>query len=882
MKSDEVRKTFFEFFKSKGHRIVSSAPLVVKDDPSLMFINAGMNQFKDIFLGDSTAKFPRVANSQKCLRVSGKHNDIEEVGHDTYHHTMFEMLGNWSFGNYSDPSRAYFKKEAIEYAWQLLTKKYKINKNDLYSTVYEGNKQDNIPPDKEAYDYWNNLIPCERILYGGKKDNFWEMGEAGPCGPCSEIHVDLRSEEEKKEIPGYKLINKDHPEVIEIWNLVFIEYNRNSEGKLSKLPARHVDTGMGFERLCMILQEKKSNYDTDLFQPLIKEIGKLTGKAYGENSKTDVAIRVVADHLRAVTFAISDGQLPSNTGAGYVIRRVLRRAVRYGYTFLDMKEPFINELVPIIAEQMKAVYPELKSQQKLSCNVIKEEEISFQRTLSQGIRKFDQYTSYSKNDNIIDGDFAFELFDTYGFPIDLTQLMAKEKGWAVDMDGFKKGLKQQKERSREAAEVDAEDWIVVHDAIGKTEFIGYDELKVKTRIKKYRKVRSKKKSYYEIVLEKTPFYAESGGQVGDKGFLNNGHETINIFNTIKSHESIIHLSDKIFTDVKEPIVAVVDGEKRKLTANNHSATHLLHSALKKVLGDHVEQKGSLVEPDRLRFDFSHFSRLTEYEISKIEEIVNEKIRENIPIAEKRNIPVNEALKMGAVALFGEKYDDLVRVISFDDDFSIELCGGTHVNATGQIGFFKIVSESAIASGIRRIEAITAKKAEEYVNKTIKITKEIKELLKNPKDLKQGVLRLIEDNNNLQKELNSFKREKVNVLRQELKRQIEKIGNINFIAQKVDIDMAGAKDLAYNLNSEISNLFIIIANSNKGKVNLTMMISENLVKQNKYNAGQIILEVAKEINGGGGGQPHFSTAGGKNPEGIKKAFDKARQIIKSSK
>lgn len=871
MKSSEIRKAFLDYFESKNHHIVPSAPMVVKDDPTLMFTNAGMNQFKDIFLGNTRSKYQRVADSQKCLRVSGKHNDLDEVGHDTYHHTMFEMLGNWSFGDY-------FKKEAIEFAWELLTDALAINPENLYVTVFEGDEKDNITPDNEAHDHWKKILPEERILYGNKKDNFWEMGDTGPCGPCSEIHVDLRSDEEKKKTPGKSLINQDHPEVIEIWNLVFIEFNRMGDGKLKNLPAKHVDTGMGFERLCMVLQGKRSNYDTDVFQPIIAEIVGLAGVQYGEKKETDIAMRVVADHLRAVAFAIADGQLPSNTGAGYVIRRILRRAIRYGYTFLGFDEPFINKLLPVLVDQMGEAYPELKAQQQLTGKVITEEEIAFLRTLSQGIRLFEQYIKKHPDIKVIEGKFAFELFDTYGFPIDLTQLMASEKGRTIDMEGFRKGLEQQKERSRKAAKVDTEDWVLVQKGEKEPEFTGYEELSSETKILRYRKLKAKKKSYYEIILEKTPFYAESGGQVGDKGLLKNRDEEIRVIDTKKENNQTVHITEKMFSNPFEPVRAIVDQYKRKQTANNHSATHLLHAALRHVLGKHVEQKGSLVEPNRLRFDFAHFSKLSDEEIQKVEELVNARIRENIPVGEQRDLSLEEAQKLGAMALFGEKYGEQVRVISFDRDFSVELCGGTHVTATGDIGFFKIVSESAIAAGIRRIEAVTGEQAECIVKEQEKNLADLKELLRNPKDLIQGARKLVEENAELQKELKQLKQEKVNSLEKELLSKIRKIGEINFIAEKVDIDMADAKDLAFRLVKKTDNLFLLLGIANQGKANLSLMISESLVKNKSLRADNIIREISKEIKGGGGGQPHFATAGGKEPGGIARAFEKAEQML----
>jgi len=873
MDSKQVRQTFFDFFKSKDHKIVPSAPMVVKNDPTLMFTNAGMNQFKDIFLGHSKPSHPRIADSQKCLRVSGKHNDLEEVGHDTYHHTMFEMLGNWSFGDY-------FKKEAIAWGWELLTDVFKIKKDNLYVTVFGGDEADGTGKDMEAYNYWKEFVPEERILFGSKKDNFWEMGESGPCGPCSEIHIDIRDESDKKKIPGRDLVNADHPEVIEIWNLVFIEFNRKADGVLEPLPAKHVDTGMGFERLTMVLQGKKSNYDTDIFQGIIREIEKISGKQYGKDDEVNIAMRVIADHLRAVAFAIADGQLPSNVKAGYVIRRILRRAVRYGYTFLGMQEPFINELVPALIEKMGDHFPEIKSQQELITKVITEEEQSFLKTLSLGIKKFEQYVKSNPDKKIIDGDFAFELFDTYGFPVDLTQLLAREKDMEVYMNGFRKGLEAQKLRSRKAAEKESGDWIVIKEGTDKTEFIGYDNLETDVEIVKYRKVTEKKKEFYQLVFDVTPFYAESGGQVGDRGFITDGEDKIFIEDTQKENDLIIHIAKKLPADPGRKFKAVVDAEKRKLTANNHSATHLMHAALKQVLGSHVEQKGSLVDDKHLRFDFSHFAKLTDEEIEKIEKIVNEKIRENISLDEKRDVPMKDALEMGATALFGEKYGDEVRVITYDKDYSVELCGGTHVPATGQIGLFKITSESAIAAGVRRIEAITAGKAEQYVNEHIAIVRELKGLLKNPKDIVKSVQTIIEQNNLLQKQIAAMNSEKALNLKDDLKAGAENINGISFIAQKVDLEPNGIRDLAFKLNKEVENLFLLLGAVNGGKVILTVMLSENLVKEKGMNAGTIIRELAKEIGGGGGGQPHFATAGGKNPGGLEKAFLKAKELVHS--
>jgi alanyl-tRNA synthetase len=871
MDAKQVRNIFFKFFESKQHKIVPSAPMVVRNDPTLMFTNAGMNQFKDIFLGNETPIGKRIANTQKCLRVSGKHNDLEEVGHDTYHHTMFEMLGNWSFGDY-------FKKEAIEWGWELLTDVYKIDKANLYVTVFEGDKEEGLPVDGEALKWWKTIVPEDRIIFGTKKDNFWEMGETGPCGPCSEIHVDIRDEKEKAKIAGRNLVNTSHPEVIEIWNLVFIEFNRKSDGKLAPLPAKHVDTGMGLERLTMVMQGKKSNYDTDIFQSVINEISKISGKPYGNDEQVDVAMRVVADHLRAVVFAIADGQLPSNIKAGYVIRRILRRAIRYAFTFLEMKEPFIFRLQDVLARKMGDVFPEIEVQKDLIQKVIEEEEHSFLRTLSVGIKKFDQYLSEHPDYKIIDGSFAFELFDTYGFPIDLTQLMAREKGWDVDMKGFAEGLEEQKKRSRHAAKKDTEDWVVVHEGSEKTVFLGYEHLEAEVRIMRYRKITEKKKEYYQIVLDKTPFYAESGGQVGDRGILEQNGQVTEIIDTQKENELIIHISKKIPQHPDETFIAIVDAEKRKNTANNHTATHLMHAALKKVLGNHVEQKGSLVDENHLRFDFAHFAKLSKEELSRIEALVNEKIRENIPIGEMRQIPIKEALDMGAVALFGEKYGEEVRVISFDRDYSVELCGGTHVPATGQIGFFKIVSEGAIAAGIRRIEAITAKKAEDFINEQVEIVDELKATFKSQKDIIRAVNNLMEQNSQMQKQIEALQKEKAMQLLDSLLVQVKELNGVNFLAHKVDLEPGAIKDLAFQLKNKVDDLFLLLGSVKDDKATLTVAVSESLVRERGIHAGNIVRELAHEINGGGGGQPHFATAGGKNINGLEKAFDKAREIL----
>lgn len=872
MDSNSIRKTFFEFFTNKGHHIVESAPMVLKNDPTLMFTNAGMNQFKDIFLGNSPAKHPRVADTQKCLRVSGKHNDLEEVGMDTYHHTMFEMLGNWSFGDY-------FKKEAIAWAWEFLTGVHKIDKDRLYASVFGGDKSDNFDIDQEAFEIWKKYLPNERILYGSKKDNFWEMGDTGPCGPCSEIHIDLRDDEERKKVDGKNLVNKDHPLVIEIWNLVFIQYNRMADGSLVNLPQKHVDTGMGFERLCMVLQGKTSNYDTDIFQNLINEIEKLSGFHYGKEKQTDIAMRVVSDHLRAVAFAIADGQLPSNNKAGYVIRRILRRAVRYGYTFLNLKEPFINEMVPALVKQMGATFRELKSQETLIKKVITEEELAFLKTLETGIQKFEQYIKNHPKEKMVDGKFAFELFDTYGFPLDLTELMAREKGWSINRKGFEDNMAKQKERSRKDAKISTEDWQTIKEGQDKTEFVGYDHLEANVKILRYRKVNKKGKDFYHLVFDRSPFYAEAGGQVGDRGYIENSTEKIFIEDTQRENELIIHISKELPVKIEEEFRAVVDMKKRIKTANNHTATHLLHAALRKLVGGHVEQKGSLVDDKRLRFDFSHFSKINEAEIREIDKTVNKKIRENIAIAEHRQIAMKDAREMGAVALFGEKYGDEVRVVAFDKDYSVELCGGTHVKATGQIGLFKIVSESAIAAGVRRIEAVTAGEAEELFYKQLDTIKEINAHFKSTKDVVKSVKTLIDDHAKLQKEIEAMNNEKAGQMEEVLKKNIKQVDGVNFIAAKVNLEMPAMKNLAFAMKKKMDHLVMVLGSENKGKANLTVAISDDLIKEKGMNAGKMIKELSKEIKGGGGGQAFFATAGGKNPQGIEKALEKAEGLLK---
>ncbi|MEO8794419.1 MAG: alanine--tRNA ligase [Daejeonella sp.] len=870
MTTKEIRQAFLDFFASKGHQIVPSAPIVVKNDPTLMFTNAGMNQFKDLFLGDASIKYSRIADTQRCLRVSGKHNDLEEVGIDTYHHTMFEMLGNWSFGDY-------FKKDAIAWSWELLTEVYQIPKDKLYVTVFEGDEKDGLPKDQEAYDFWKQLIDEDRILLGNKKDNFWEMGETGPCGPCSEIHVDCRTDDEKKAVDGKTLVNNDHPQVIEIWNNVFMQYNRLKDGSLQTLPAQHVDTGMGLERLVRVLQEKTSNYDTDVFQPLIQFIAEQAKVKYGEDEKLDIAMRVMADHIRAISFAIADGQLPSNNKAGYVIRRILRRAVRYAYTFLNFKDPFLNKLVPILSDQFENVFPELAAQKDFVQKVVLEEEISFLKTLATGIQRFEKYSGNGKN---IEGSFAFELYDTFGFPIDLTELMAREKGLTVDMEGFDAELQKQKTRSRAATAINTGDWVIVNEG-DEVEFTGYTELETECKILRYRTISAKGKDQFQIVLDKTPFYAESGGQVGDTGRLEDHSRLFQfeVTDTRKENGLIVHYVDILPADFEGSFWALVDEDKRHSTENNHSVTHLLHSALKQVLGSHVNQKGSLVNADHLRFDFSHFSKLSPEEISEVENIVNRKIRQNITLKEEQNVPYEEALQSGVTALFGEKYGDHVRVITFDDHYSKELCGGTHVKATGQIGYFKIISESAVAAGVRRIEAISGDKAEQYIVEQQKVLSDLKDLLKNPADLIKSVESLIEENSRLRKETEKAILAKSAGLKNELAAKAENINGVNFIAEKVELPNADAiKNLAFGIKELVSDLFLVIAAEIEGKPNLTVMVSDNLIKEKGLNAGTIIRELAKEIKGGGGGQPFYATAGGKDVDGLESALAKAKTFL----
>jgi alanyl-tRNA synthetase len=873
MTSREIRQAFLDFFAGKKHKIVASAPIVTKNDPTLMFTNAGMNQFKDFFLGNQTPDNPRIADTQKCLRVSGKHNDLEEVGIDSYHHTMFEMLGNWSIGDY-------FKQEAIDWAWELLVDKLGIDKERMYVTVFEGDESEGLQKDSEAATLWKKWMPEDRILYFDRKDNFWEMGDTGPCGPCSEIHVDLRSEEERAKVDGKTLVNQDDPLVVEIWNLVFIQFNRKADGSLEELPAKHVDTGMGFERLCMVLQGKQSNYDTDVFTPLIHKIEKMSGKkytfSYDLSHKSDIAMRVVADHLRAVAFTIADGELPSNTGAGYVIRRILRRAVRYYYSFLDVEEPFMYKLIPLLADQMAVAFPELKAQEEQVARVIQAEERSFLHTLENGLHRFENLETSS---GVIDGRQAFELYDTFGFPIDLTRLLASEKGLKVDEKGFEKALEEQKSRSRQDAKKDVEDWVGIRD-LKNVQFVGYDELIVKdAKVVKYRMVSTKGKELYQLVLDKTPFYAESGGQAGDKGILLFGEEKVPVVDTQKENDLTIHIVKKLPENIEAPVRAEVNRKERAAVSQNHTATHLMHAALHEVLGEHALQKGQDVDPRRLRFDFSHFQKVNDEEMEKIEARVNEKIRENIALEESREIPIEEAKKAGAMMLFGEKYGDLVRMITFDPDFSRELCGGTHVNNTGEIGLFKIISESAVAAGIRRIEAVTAETAEAYIKSELEELQQVRQLFKNASQVVRQVQDLQGENKKLKKEVEALMAEQANALKDQLKNKVEEKNGYSFLAARLPLkDNATIKNLAYQLEKELGEVVIVFGAVIKEKPQLMVVISKSLTESQGLNAGSMIRELAKEIQGGGGGQPFFATAGGKNIEGLDAALSKAEEMI----
>lgn len=913
MDSASVRQKFLDFFAGKGHTIVPSAPLVLKNDPTLLFTNSGMVQFKDNFLGNAKPKSPRVADTQKCLRVSGKHNDLEEVGIDTYHHTMFEMLGNWSFGDY-------FKKEAIAWAWELLTEVYQLPKDRLYVSVFKGDEDDNLPFDQEAFDLWKSFVAEDRIIMGNKKDNFWEMADLGPCGPCSEIHVDLRSDDECKRVPGRSLVNNDDPQVIEIWNLVFMEFERywnpakggssemlkfdleykGADKKqarekmrsaltlLKPLPNKNVDTGMGFERLCRAINLASSNYDTDVFTPLIDFISDKSGYRYQSISadahklpaseKTDIAMRVIADHIRAVSFAISDGQLPSNTGAGYVIRRILRRAVRYYYSFLNIKEPFLFTLTAVLAKQLKDVFPELYNQQDYVSKVIREEELSFLRTLDKGLKRIELLEADLKGD-VLSGPLAFELYDTFGFPLDLTSLIARERGFNVDEDGFRVEMERQKSRSKADAAKETGDWVQIADD-QKTIFIGYDQLESEVRLVKYRKLKQKNKELYQLVFDKTPFYAESGGQVGDTGYIENSNEKIAITDTRKENELIVHLADALPENPRSAFYAVVDRQKRQMSADNHSATHLLHAALREVLGKHVQQKGSLVNDKLLRFDFSHFAAMTDEEIIRVETIVNNRIRENIALDEKRNVPIADAKKLGAMALFGEKYGDFVRVITFDPAFSVELCGGTHVSATGQIGLFKIVSESSVAAGVRRIEAITASEADRYVRETTGLLESLRALLKNPKDIVAATKSLLEEKHGLEKKIEKFHQEQANAMKDQLALRAKKQNGYSVIIEKVTVPDADVlKNIAYGLRNQFDDLVLVLAADVDSKPQVAVMIGAAIADKKLLHAGNMVKELAREIDGGGGGQPFFATAGGKKLEGLDAVLEKARTLIK---
>ncbi len=878
MTSREIRQAFLDFFRSKDHLIVPSAPLVAKNDPTLMFNNSGMAQFKDFFLGNGTPPHKRIADTQKCLRVSGKHNDLEDVGFDTYHHTMFEMLGNWSFGDY-------FKKEALEWSWELLTKVYGLPKDRIYVSVFGGDEKDGVPFDQEAWDIWKSIVGEDRIILGNKKDNFWEMGEVGPCGPCSEIHIDLRNQDEVDQKPGKELVNNDHPQVVEIWNNVFMQFERKADGSLIPLPAKHVDTGMGFERLCMAIQGKQSNYDTDVFTGTIAVIEQLSGKTYGQERWTDISMRVIADHIRAIAFAIGDGLLPSNNKAGYVIRRILRRAVRYGYTYLGFREPFLCKLIPTLANQFDGVFPELIAQQDFVANVIREEESSFLRTLENGITRLDKVME-NLADGQIDGETVFELYDTFGFPLDLTALIAREKGFSIDEAGYQKALQAQKQRSRADAASEKSDWVELND-VERIEFVGYDETQTQTQLVKYRKVQNKQGSQYHIVLEQTPFYAESGGQVGDSGWLtlfNNGVPTIvNISDTKKENDLVIHISNDANLDAvlneAQTVTAQIDVSRRKLITNNHSVTHLMLAALRRVLGNHIIQKGSYQNEDLTRFDFSHFSKVTDEELAQAEDIVNAKIRENITLEERRNVPIKQALELGATATFGEKYGDFVRMIIYDPAYSVELCGGTHVPATGQIGLFKFVSEGSVSAGVRRVEAVTGEKALQLLREQGEVLDQLRELFKGQKDLVKSISALMDEKMALQKRIEVLENEKLQSLKQELLNKVIAQNGHHILVSKVNVPNADAlKQLAYDLKAKVDNLFCVLGAEIGGKPQLAVMIADSLVAEKQLHAGNIVKELAREIKGGGGGQPFFATAGGSDASGLAAALEKGKHVL----
>jgi len=873
MTSQEIRNQFIEFFKNKGHYDAGSAPIVIKNDPTLMFTNAGMNQFKDIFLGNKQVTEKRAVNLQKCLRVSGKHNDLEEVGVDHYHHTMFEMMGNWSFGDY-------FKKEAIEWAWELITQIYKIPKEDIYVSIFEGDDKLGVGLDEEAKKYWLQFIPEDRILAFDAKDNFWEMGETGPCGPCSEIHVDLRSADEKAKVPGAELVNADHPNVIEIWNLVFIQFNRKKDGSLQALANKHIDTGMGFERLVRILQLKDSNYDTDIFTPILQKIESIANLKYeGTDSKKDIAFRVIADHIRTISFTINDGQLPSNTGAGYVIRRVLRRAVRYAYSFLNIKTTFLAELVDVLINQFKTVYPEFFNNKTLIKRVITEEEQSFLRTLEAGLKRFATIENGLDGKVTIEGTAAFELFDTYGFPIDLTRLLAVEKGLKIDETGFNKALNEQKERARAASKIDASDWVIVNETKTSTEFTGYVSFKEVANIIKYRSVETKKKKMFQVVLDKTPFYAEAGGQVGDTGLFIQNDKKIKVVDTQKENDLILHFLETLPENIEEPLTAAINTNRRNAIIKNHTATHLLQAALQETLGNHIQQKGSMVNDKGFRFDFSHFSKLEEEELLKAEQIVNQKVRENIEILIETGIPIEAAKAKGAMALFGEKYDDLVRVVTIDPKFSIELCGGTHVKATGEIGYCKLTLETSVAAGVRRIEAITGVKASDYIVKQAQETSAIKNQLKASGSIAQAVEKVLTENTQLKKQVEQLQMQQASQIKESIKNKLQQVKGANFAALKIDAGTAEVvKKISFDLKREVENLFLVLAANTNGKAHLSIMIDEKLAKANNWDAGKLIKEWSKHIQGGGGGQAHYATAGGKSVEGIGKTLAAANALV----